>query len=111
MPPPAAPALSPLANQEPSATSSGKPVSPTWPPARRVAVYELPDREACTRWLRDVAPPITDLIADQPASIQDALWDRVTDAWAPFEGDDGRVRLPCTAIWASGTNPDSSGAP
>ena len=74
-----------------------------------VAVYELPNREACTRWLRDVAPPITDLIADQPATIQDGIWDRVTDAWAPFQGDDGRIRLPCTAIWASGTNPDSYG--
>ena len=76
-----------------------------------VAVYELPDSETCTRWVRDVAPPITELIAGQPASIQDEVWDRVTDAWEPFQGEDGHVRLPCTAVWASGTNPDSYGTP
>jgi len=47
----------------------------------RLAVYELPDSETCTRWVRDVAPPITELIAGQPASVQDDVWDRVTDAW------------------------------
>jgi SAM-dependent methyltransferase len=70
-----------------------------------LAVYELPDSETCTRWVRDVAPPITELIAGQPASVQDEVWDRVTDAWEPFQGEDGHVRLPCTAVWASGTNP------
>jgi SAM-dependent methyltransferase len=73
-----------------------------------LAVYELPDRETCTRWVRDVAPPITELIAGQPASVQDEVWDRVTDAWSPFQGGDGHVRLPCTAVWASGTNPSKS---
>ena len=71
----------------------------------RLAVYELPDSETCTRWVRDVAPPITELIAGQPASVQDEVWDRVTDAWEPFHGEDGHVRLPCTAVCASGTNP------
>jgi SAM-dependent methyltransferase len=70
-----------------------------------LAVYELPDSEACTQWVRDVAPPITELIAEQPAYVQNEVWDRVTDAWEPFQGQDGHVRLPCTAVWASGTNP------
>ena len=73
-----------------------------------LAVYEFPDLQACTQWLRDVAPPITELIADQPASVQDEVWDRVTDAWKPFQSEDGHVRLPCTAVWASGTNPSTS---
>ena len=67
-----------------------------------VVVYETPNPAACTQWLRDVAPPITELVADQPEDVQQAVWDRVTEAWAPFRGDDGTVRLPCTAVWVSG---------
>ena len=70
-----------------------------------LALLELLNPAACTEWLRDCAPPISDLIADQPASVQNEVWDRVTAAWTPFQSDDGRVRLPCTAVWASGTNP------
>ena len=70
-----------------------------------LAVYDLPDRDACTRWLQDCAPPIAELVAGQPASVRDDVWSRVTGAWAPFEGDDGHIRLPCTAVWVSGTNP------
>jgi ubiquinone/menaquinone biosynthesis C-methylase UbiE len=66
-----------------------------------LAVYETASAEACTEWIRDVAPPITELIADQPASIQQDVWNRVTRAWAPFQGPDGAVRLPCTAVCIS----------
>jgi ubiquinone/menaquinone biosynthesis C-methylase UbiE len=66
-----------------------------------LAVYETASAEACTEWIRDVAPPITELIADQPASIQQDVWDHVTRAWAPFRSPDGTVRLPCTAICVS----------
>jgi ubiquinone/menaquinone biosynthesis C-methylase UbiE len=66
-----------------------------------LAVYETASAEACTEWIRDVAPPIAELIADQPASVQQDVWDRVTRAWAPFQGADGAVRLPCTAVCVS----------
>jgi ubiquinone/menaquinone biosynthesis C-methylase UbiE len=66
-----------------------------------LAVYEFASAEACTEWIRDVAPPITELTADQPASVQQDLWDRVTRSWAPFQGADGAVQLPCTAIYVS----------
>ena len=68
-----------------------------------VVTYAMPSAEACTEWVRDVAPPITELIADQPASVQEQVWERVTQAWAPFQGPDGAVRLPCTAVWVSAT--------
>ena len=68
-----------------------------------VVTYETPNRDACTEWLRDVAPPITEMVADQPVSVQEQVWQRVTEAWAPFQGADGAVRLPCTAIWVSAT--------
>jgi ubiquinone/menaquinone biosynthesis C-methylase UbiE len=66
-----------------------------------LAVYETATAEACTEWIRDVAPPITDLIADRPASVQEDIWDGVTRAWAPFQRPDGAVRLPCTAVCVS----------
>jgi trans-aconitate methyltransferase len=66
-----------------------------------LAVYETASAEACTEWIRAVSPPITELIADQPASVQQDVWDRVTRAWAPFQGPDGAVRLPCTAVCVS----------
>jgi SAM-dependent methyltransferase len=66
-----------------------------------LAVYETASAEACTEWIRDVAPPITGLIADQPAAVQQDVWDRITRAWAPFQGPDGAVRLPCTAVCVS----------
>jgi hypothetical protein len=66
-----------------------------------LAVYETASAEACTEWVRDVAPPIAELIADQPASVQQDVWDRVTRAWARYQGADGTVRLPCTAICVS----------
>lgn len=68
-----------------------------------VVTYTTPSLQACTEWVRDVAPPITELIADQPAHVQDEVWERVTQAWAPFQGPDGAVRLPCTAVWVRAT--------
>jgi ubiquinone/menaquinone biosynthesis C-methylase UbiE len=70
-----------------------------------LAVYVTVSAEACTEWIRDVAPPITELIADQPESVQQDVWDRVTRAWAPFQGPDGAVRLPCTAVCVSARKP------
>jgi SAM-dependent methyltransferase len=68
-----------------------------------VAVYETVDAEACTQWIRDVAPPINALLADQPDSVQHDVWDRVTRAWGAFQSPDGTVRLPCTAVCVSAT--------
>ena len=66
-----------------------------------LAVYETASAEACTEWIRDVAPPITELIADQPEPVRQDVWNRITRAWASFQGPDGAFRLPCTAIYVS----------
>jgi hypothetical protein len=67
------------------------------------AVYEFESPARCTQWLRDVAPPITALVDGQPVDVQRRVWDRATEAWAPFTAADGRVRLECQAIWVTGT--------
>jgi ubiquinone/menaquinone biosynthesis C-methylase UbiE len=73
--------------------------------ATALAVYETASAQACTEWIRDVAPPISELIANQPASVQQAVWDRVTRSWAPFQDADGTARLPCTAICVGARKP------
>jgi enediyne biosynthesis protein CalE5 len=66
-------------------------------------VYELGSPELATRWLREVAPPITALVDPQPPEVQERVWAKVTEAWAPFTIADGRVRLENQAVWVTGT--------
>lgn len=68
-----------------------------------LATYSMPTAEDCTRWFRDVVPPITELIAGQPTEVQEEVWEHVTAAWTTYQDESGRVALPCTAVWAAGT--------
>ncbi len=71
-----------------------------------VAVWEFPTRDACTQFIRDVAPPVSALLADQPAEVQQQVWQRVTDeAWEPFVAADGRIHLANEAHWIAAANP------
>jgi ubiquinone/menaquinone biosynthesis C-methylase UbiE len=67
------------------------------------AVYELDSRELATRWLRDVAPPISSLVNDRPSDVQERVWEKVTEAWRPYTTADGRVRLENEALWVTGS--------
>jgi SAM-dependent methyltransferase len=67
------------------------------------AVYQPGSAELATRWLREVAPPITALVDPQPPEVQERVWAKVTKAWAPFTIADGRVRLENQAVWVTGT--------
>ena len=70
------------------------------------AVFEFDSPAEATRFLRDCAPPVTALVEDQPAEVRERLWQRVTDeAWQPYVGDDGGVRLPNRAHCVTATNP------
>ena len=66
-------------------------------------VYQLGSPALATRWLRDVAPPISALVDTQPPDVQERLWAKVTQAWAPYATSDGRVRLENQAVWVTGT--------
>jgi enediyne biosynthesis protein CalE5 len=69
-------------------------------------VFEFASAERATAFLRECAPPVTALVEGHPADVQQDVWSRVTEeAWAPFVGDDGRVRLPNEALWVAATNP------
>jgi enediyne biosynthesis protein CalE5 len=67
------------------------------------AVYQTGSPELATRWLRAVAPPITSLVDPQPPAVQERVWAKVTQAWAPYTTADGRVRLKNQAVWVTGT--------
>ncbi len=70
------------------------------------AIWQFDSPEACTRFIRDVAPPITALVDERPPDVQERVWQRVTEeAWQPFLQPDGRVRLTNEAHWVGGTNP------
>jgi SAM-dependent methyltransferase len=67
------------------------------------AIYQPGSPELATRWLRDVAPPITSLVDDWPPEVQQRVWAKVTQAWTPYATADGRVRLENQAVWVVGT--------
>ena len=70
------------------------------------AVFEFASPAEATQFIRDCAPPVTGLVEDQPAEIRERVWQRVTDeAWEPYVGEDGRVRLPNLAHCVTATNP------
>ena len=66
------------------------------------AIYQTGSPELATRWLRDVAPPISSLVDGQPPEVQERVWAKVTQAWAPYTIADGRVRLENQAVWVTG---------
>jgi SAM-dependent methyltransferase len=67
------------------------------------AVYRTDSPELATRWLREVAPPISALVDAQPPEVQERVWAKVTQAWASFTTAGGRVRLENQAVWVTGT--------
>lgn len=66
-------------------------------------VYEADNAQDWTQLIRDISPPITKLVDGQSSDVAERVWQKVTDAWAPFTGPDGRVRVGCQAIWVAGT--------
>ena len=66
-------------------------------------IYQPGPPELATRWLREVAPPITALINAQSPEVQERVWAKVTQAWASFTTGGGRVRLENQVVWVTGT--------
>jgi enediyne biosynthesis protein CalE5 len=67
------------------------------------AIYQIGSSELATHRLRDVAPAIAALVDPQPPEVQERVWAKVTQAWAPSATTDGRVRLENQAVWVTGT--------
>lgn len=65
-------------------------------------VFETDSPERFTEFIRDVAPQLTTLLGGQPAAVQEQVWGKVTDAYRPFAGADGRVQTENQSIWVKG---------
>jgi hypothetical protein len=50
-----------------------------------------------------VAPPIANLLSGQSPEVQEQVWRKVTESWAPLTTPDGRVRTKNQAIWVAAT--------
>ena len=62
-------------------------------------IFETDSTERFTEFIRDVAPQLTTLLADQPPEAQERIWRKVSDAYRPFRQADGRVRTENQAVW------------
>lgn len=58
--------------------------------------------EAFTTFIREVAPPVSALIAPHPPDVQEATWNAITEAIRDAAGGDGPVRLSNVALLAAG---------
>jgi hypothetical protein len=58
--------------------------------------------EEFTTFIREIAPPITAMIAPHPKDMQDETWAAITEAIREVAADDGAVRLSSVALLAAG---------
>ena len=64
--------------------------------------FELDSPEASTTYVREIAPPITAMLAPYPADVQEETWAAITDAMREEAGGDGRFSLSNLVLLASG---------
>ena len=55
--------------------------------------FELPSPEEFTQFMKEIAPPITAMMAGHPQGVQDETWRAIAEAAAKHAGGDGRVRF------------------
>ena len=55
--------------------------------------FELPSPDEFTQFMKEIAPPITAMMAGHPQAVQDETWQAITEAAAAHAGGDGRVRF------------------
>lgn len=61
-------------------------------------VFEVPSAADYTRFTKDIAAPVTALLAEQSPELQEEIWARVTEAAREYEVGDGTVRMENEAI-------------
>lgn len=66
-------------------------------------IYETQGPEDFTQLLRDISPPISNLVKGQPPAVVERVWRKVAEAWTPFTTPEGVTRVDCQAIWVAGT--------
>jgi len=64
--------------------------------------FEWDSPEEFARFVREIVPPITVLLANHPQEVRDEAWAAVAEAAGAHAGDDGTVRLPNLVLFAAG---------
>ena len=64
--------------------------------------FEYDSAEEFTRSVRELVPPITNLVTYHPAEVQAKVWQAVTDAARTHASEDGRVRMTNLVLVAAG---------
>jgi ubiquinone/menaquinone biosynthesis C-methylase UbiE len=65
-------------------------------------VFSWDSPEDFTTFVREIAPPISMLMAGQPPERQEEGWAAITEAIRPYASDDGTVTLPAIVLLAAG---------
>jgi hypothetical protein len=64
--------------------------------------FEWQSPEEFTTFIREIAPPITSMIAPHPQEMQEETWAAITEAIREAAGDSGAVTLSNLVLLASG---------
>jgi SAM-dependent methyltransferase len=64
--------------------------------------FEYDSPEEFTRFVREIAPPVSNLMASHPSETQDETWAAITEAVRAHAGDDGKVHMKNLALVAAG---------
>ena len=69
---------------------------------RMTVMVEFPSATAYTDFLRDIAPPVRALLANQPEERRTEAWQAISNAAGQFSNADGMVRMPNETILVVG---------
>jgi SAM-dependent methyltransferase len=64
--------------------------------------FEWDSPEEFTRFVKEIAPPVSNLMASHPPEVQDETWAAITEATRAHLGDDDKVRQKNLAFVAAG---------
>lgn len=67
-----------------------------------VVTMEWESPESVTTFVKEIAPPVSSLLAPHPPEVQEETWAAITDAVREAAGGDGPVALPNLALLAVG---------
>lgn len=70
---------------------------------RTEVTFEWDSPEDFTTFVREIAPPISNMIDPHPPDVQEATWNAITEAIGAQAGEGGAVRLTNVVLLAAGT--------
>jgi enediyne biosynthesis protein CalE5 len=66
--------------------------------------FEWDSPEQFTTFVKEIAPPVSSMIAPHPPDVQEGAWNAITEAISEHAAGDGKVKLSNLVLLASGRN-------